>query len=151
MLVIAAAFGLGRNALGPEPLPWTGTIGGPGEPEPGAGLPSVSAPEAAAAWEGGTFFLDVRSRDSFEERRVSGALPLPIADLENAYFDAVAPLGAEFPVLVYGAGADSFEVRRAAQYLLDLGHADVSLAVCGVEGLITAGVDPAAGPAEELW
>jgi hypothetical protein len=55
MLVIAAAFGLGRNALGPEPLPWTGTIGGPGEPEPGAGLPSVSAPEAAAAWEGGTF------------------------------------------------------------------------------------------------
>ena len=43
------------------------------------------------------------------------ALPLPAVDLENAYFERVAPLGADLPFLVYGAGPDSFTVRRATQ------------------------------------
>ncbi len=150
LLLIATAFGLGRNALSPDPLPWSGPLEPP-EPEPGASLPSVSPEDAVAAWEAGTFLLDVRDLAEFEERRVSGALPLPATDLENAYFERVAPLGADLPFLVYGAGPDSFTVRRATQYLLDVGHTDVKLAVCGVDGLLQAGADPGEGPAEELW
>jgi hypothetical protein len=55
-------------------------------------------------------------------------------------------LGPDVPVVLYGAGPDSFAVRRAAQYLLDSGNTDVSLVVCGVDGLVGAGVDAASGP-----
>lgn len=151
LIAIGAGWGLARNAVSRDPLPLRGAIGPPAVAEAGAALPALTAPEALAAWEEGTVFLDVRSPLEFEEHRVRGALPFPADDLETAYFDRVMGFGAEFPLLVYGAGPDSFRVRRAAQYLLDAGQSAVTLVVCGVDSLVEAGVDPGSGPAEEMW
>lgn len=151
LLALSVVLGFGANLLRSEPLPLSGPLDEPGPPPPGAELPSLAAPDAVAAWENGRFLLDVRDPLDFEASRVAGAFPFPADDFENAYFDIVAGFDAEMPLLVYGAGADSLTVRQAAQYLIDRGHTDVVLAVCGVDGLLEAGADPGEGPAEELW
>jgi len=151
IVLLGSAAGFGTNALRARPLPLAGPLGEPSVAEAGADLAASDAAVALSAWEEGAFFLDIRSTPDFETRRVAGALPLPADSLEDAYFNGVANLGVDMPVVVYGAGPDSFAVRRVAQYLLDVGHADVSVAVCGLDALVAAGIDPGDGPVSEVW
>lgn len=146
LLVLAAAGGLAGNALREKPLPWSGSLDPPPPPELGAGLSSLSSTEALSVWEEGAIFVDLRERDAFDERRVAGAMWLGPEDLQMHYFDEVADLPLEMPLFLYGAGADSFGVRRAAAELGELGHEDVRLAVCGAQELFDAGVPEEAGP-----
>lgn len=148
LLALAAAWGLGVNTLRHKPLPLRGELSPPAPAETGAGLAAI-APEAALfAFESGAFFVDVRDGASFEQHRVVGALSVFADDFQTRYFDAVAGLGTEAPIVVYGAGPDSFAVRRVAQELRDLGHKDVQLVVCGVDTLLARGIDAAQGHEE---
>lgn len=151
LLLVGAGLGLGGNALRPEPLPFTAPEAPPSPSEPGASLDTTGAAEAAEAWRAGAFFLDVRPVGEFEARRVAGALPLPADGLEDAYYGTVVGLGVDVPLVVYGAGADSFTVRRVSQFLIDLGHADVSCVTDGVDALLSVGIDAGDGPAEATW
>jgi rhodanese-related sulfurtransferase len=151
LLLVGAGLGLGGNALRPLPLPFSAPPAEPSPPEPGADLEATGAADAAQAWRDGAFFLDVRPDAEFEARRVAGALPLPADRLEDVYYETVLNLGTDVPLVVYGAGADSFTVRRVTQYLLDLGHADVACVTDGVDALLAAGIDAGDGPAENLW
>jgi rhodanese-related sulfurtransferase len=136
------------NVARHRPLPLRGALEAPPPQEAGAGLPAI-APEAAQfAFESGAFFIDTRDRAAYEERRVAGALSVPADDFQARYFDVVAGLGSDAPLVVYGAGADSFAVRHVAQQLRDLGHSDVQLVVCGLAALLARGVDAAAGPGD---
>jgi rhodanese-related sulfurtransferase len=145
----ALVIGFGVNAVRDEPLPMTGSLDPPPPRELGADLSAQSTGEALRQWEEGVFFLDVRSRDAYEARRIAGAFWLEAEQFADRYFDVVAGFGAEIPLFVYGAGSDSFAVRRVAAELLDLGH-EVGLAVCGLEELIAAGVDAEDGPSEGM-
>jgi rhodanese-related sulfurtransferase len=89
--------------------------------------------------------VDVRSPAEFEARRVAGALSLPAEELEDRYFDSVAALDLAQPLVVYGAAADSFAIRRVAHELGDRGHADVKLVLCDPDELFARGVAAAEG------
>ena len=58
-------------------------------------------------------------------------------------------LDPSLPLFLYGAGADSFAVRRTAALLDEFGHADVRFVVNGLEELLAAGIDAAEGPEED--
>lgn len=140
LVLLAVAWGFGANARRNEPVPLSGPMGPPPLPEAGAGLVAIPAEAALAAWESGTFFVDVRDSADYSAGHVSGAVLLPAGEFDARYFDLVATLGADVPLLVYGAGPDSFAVRHVAQELLDRGHRSVDLAVCGVDALHAAGL-----------
>lgn len=145
LVALAAAWGLGVNAFREKPLPLRGALAPPPPAETGTGLAAI-APEAALfAFESGAFFVDVRDHASYEQQRVVGALSIPADEFQARYFDALAGMGTSAALVVYGAGPDSFAVRRVAQELTDLGHADVQLVVCGLDGLLASGVDAAHG------
>ena len=145
----AVVLGVGLNSLRPEPLPLTGPVGPPPPPEAGAGLPASSAAEAYESWLAGTFFLDLRPRDDWEARRVAGSWSLDAGDFENRYFEIGGILDPSLPLFLYGAGADSFAVRRTVALLGEFGHADVKFVVDGLDGLLAAGIDAAEGPQED--
>jgi hypothetical protein len=143
----AVLIGFGLNGLRDDSLPLTGSLGPPPAPEPGAGLPARTREEALRSWEDGVIFLDVRRQDDYDARRVARAISFEADRAESRYYEAVAPLGAEVPLFVYGAGPDSFAVRRVTAELRDLGHL-VDLAVCGLDELVAAGIAVDEGPPE---
>ncbi len=146
LVAAAAAWGFGANALRSTPLPLAGELGPPPTREAGADLAATTPEGAIATWEAGGFFVDVRDRSEFDARRIDGALSLPAAQLHSRYADALGSLTLEMPLIVYGAGPDSFEVRHVAAELLQLGHSRVDVVVSGVERLLTAGAPLAEGP-----
>jgi rhodanese-related sulfurtransferase len=146
LVALGAAIGFGANALRPEPLPLSGSLEPPPPPEPGADLPVTPPAETPAAWEEGAFFLDIRNPAAWEERRVAGSFPFPADSFDDRYFEVVADFGTELPLVVYGAAADSFEVRRTAARLIDLGHADVRVVTAGLDAILDAGVGEDGGP-----
>ena len=149
LVVASAVIGLGMNALRDEPLSFTEALDAGDPPpaaEPGVDLPADEPSAAVAGWEEGAFFLDVRSRADFDAHRVAGAFSLPADGFENGYFELVATLPLEIPLFVYGAGPDSHLVRRVVAGLLEYGHEQVSVMVCGLDPLVDAGVGDEAGP-----
>lgn len=148
LLGLAVVWGLGGNALRSDPLPFRGEIGPPPAPEAGSDLPSITPYAARSAWDAGAFFVDVRDGAAYAHGHVAGAVSLPAGEFDARYFDVVAGLDSEIPLVVYGAGPDSFEVRRVAQELRDRGHLGVDLVVCGVDSLYAGGLD--AGFAEGM-
>jgi rhodanese-related sulfurtransferase len=150
LCILGAGLGLGANLVREDPLPLGGSLDPPAPPEPGATLPAASAEEALGWWEEGAFFLDVRAPEAFEERHVAGALRLAPEEFDRRYGETLGSLPEDVPLFVYGAGPDSFAVRRVAQRLLDYGHSRVGLAVCGLEALLGAGLGGAEGPEEVL-
>ncbi len=150
LVVAGAVIGFGANFLRGKPLPFSGRLDPPPPPEPGADLPGLSPAEAVSRWEEGALVLDIRVYEKFVSSHVAGALSFEITDYESRYFETVANFGADAPLLLYGAGADSHEVRRVAAYLINLGHEDVGFAVCGLDDLIAAGMEEASGE-EDLF
>jgi rhodanese-related sulfurtransferase len=140
ILVAACAIGFGANAMRREPLPMRGSLDPPPEPEPGADFPSISADDARARWEAGAVFVDVRPHGEWSAGRAAGAASVDASTFPQSYFDAVPPLDPAIPLTLYGAGPDSFAVRRTAVGLQEMGHADVALVVCGLEGLSATGI-----------
>ncbi|MCA9753535.1 MAG: rhodanese-like domain-containing protein [Gemmatimonadetes bacterium] len=149
LVVVATAVGFAANVAREKPLPLRGSLDPPAPPEPGADLPAASADEALAAWENGAFFLDVREPGAFDTRRVAGSYSVPPADFDDRYFEVVSDFGPELPLVVYGAAADSFVVRRTAARLMDLGHSDVLAVTSGLESLLAAGLAPDSGDSQE--
>lgn len=131
-------------------MPLSGSLDPPPAPEPGQELPAASPADAVARWNEGAFFLDIRPEEDWEARRVSGAFSFEAERFDDRYFDVIASFGADVPLVVYGAGPDSFVVRRVAARLLDLGHTDVELVVGGLAGLLAAGAGEARGPEEGM-
>lgn len=150
ILAAGAVLGLGANPLREKPLPLRGSLDPPPAPEPGSELVANTPEEALSRWEEGAFFLDARSRDEWEERRISGAFSLPAHEFESRYFELSPELDPSLPLFVYGAGADSFAVRRVVANLIDFGHGDVGFVVEGLEVLVDAGLGTTSGP-EEGW
>ncbi|HMB70979.1 MAG TPA: rhodanese-like domain-containing protein [bacterium] len=128
----------------------SGSLDPPPVPEAGQDLPASGADEAVARWNEGAFFLDIRPRDEWESRRVSGAFPFEAERFDDVYFEVVASFGTEVPLFVYGAGPDSFAVRRVVAKLQDLGHFDVGFVTGGLPELTAAGVGTAGGPEEGM-
>jgi rhodanese-related sulfurtransferase len=140
ILLASCAVGFGVNAMRPEPLPMRGSLDPPPEPESGSGLAAISAADARARWEGGSVFVDVRTRAEWVGGRIAGAVSADASSFPQSYFDITPPLDPAIPLVVYGAGADSFAVRRVAGELVEMGHGDVALAVCGMAALAAFGV-----------
>ena len=150
LLLAGAVIGFGFYFLREKPLPYRGRLDPPPPPEPGADLPGLTAEEAHARWEQGVLVLDIRPHEEFVSSHVAGAVSFEITDYENRYFETVASFGTELPLLLYGAGADSHEVRRVAAYLIGLGHEDVGFVVCGLDELLATGMERASGE-EDLF
>ena len=70
---------------------------------------------------------------------MAGSVSMQARGFPQSYYDIVPPLDTAIPLVVYGSGPDSFAVRRVASELIDIGR-QVTPAVCGVEGLLAAGV-----------
>jgi rhodanese-related sulfurtransferase len=140
MLVAGAALGLSTNALRERPLPFGGSLDPPPAPEPGSHLAATPLEEAVRLWQEGAFCLDVRPAAEQGGLRVSGAFAVPADEFEDRYFAAVAELGTEVPLLVYGAGPDSHAVRRVVAQLRELGHTEVAFVTGGIDALVAAGV-----------
>ncbi len=140
ILLASCAVGFGGNALRREPLPFQGSLDPPPEHEAGAGLPSITPEDAYTRWEGGAMFVDVRPRSEWDMGRVTGASSVDAAGFPESYFEGVSSLDAAIPLVVYGAGPDSFAVRRVAAGLGEMGHEDVVLVVCGLDGLAALGI-----------
>lgn len=143
LLLASVILGVGTNFLRSAPLSWTEALDADDPPpaaEPGAGLPARDASAAVAGWEEGAFFVDARPRSDFEDRRVPGAFSLPANEFEQSYLDVAMDLPLELPLFVYGAGPDSHLVRRVAAELMNYGHEQVELVVCGLDGLVDAGM-----------
>jgi rhodanese-related sulfurtransferase len=147
LLGLAAIFGFGANVLREAPLAFSKS-NEPLPPEPGSDLVSSTAEDALLRWEEGAFFLDVRPREDYERAHVSGAVWLGPAPLSERYVETLSSFDLAMPLFVYGAGPDSHVVRRQAAELSSFGHADVKLAVCGLDGLIAAGVDSESAPGD---
>jgi rhodanese-related sulfurtransferase len=140
ILALSCVVGFGANALRKEPLAMRGSLDPPPEPEPGADLPAITADEARTKWEEGALFVDARAREEWDAAHATGAAPLDASAFPQSYFDLVPPLDPAIPLIVYGAGPDSFAVRRLAAGLGEMGHADVSLVVKGLSELEGAGI-----------
>jgi rhodanese-related sulfurtransferase len=150
LVIAGAVIGFGANFLRGAPLPFRGRLDPPPPPEPGADLPALSSAEALARWEEGALVLDIRPREEFVSRHVAGAVSFEITDYKSRYFETVGNFGADVPLLLYGAGADSHEVRRVAAHLINLGQEDVGFAVCGLDSLLAAGMEAGSGE-EDLF
>jgi len=150
ILAAGAVLGLGTNGFRGEPLPLRGSLDPPPAPEPGSDLVASTPEEALSRWEEGAFFLDARPPEDWEERRVSGAFSLPAADFDSRYFELAPDLDPAIPLFVYGAGPDSFDVRRLVAKLVDFGHADVGFVTGGFDALVRAGVGTTGGPGEGM-
>jgi rhodanese-related sulfurtransferase len=145
ILLASCAVGLGGNALRREPLPYQDSLDPPPEPEAGTDLPAISPEDAHARWEGGAMFVDVRPREEWSQGRIMGASSVDAAGFPQSYFDTASSLDPAIPLVVYGAGPDSFAVRRVAAGLGEMGHGDVALVVCGLAGLEATGISTEKG------
>lgn len=143
-------LGLGGNAVRRDPLPLSGSLDPPPAAEAGQDLPASDAGEAMARWNEGAFFLDIRSREEWEAERVSGAFGFEAERFDDRYFEVVASFGTDVPLFVYGAGPDSFAVRRVVARLRELGHGDVGFVTGGLPELTAAGIGTASGPEEGM-
>jgi len=140
ILSAAVLLGLVSNRLRDEPLPFRGEVGPPPVPEQGTSLAAISAQDAMAQYENGALFVDVRGKQEWEGQRVAGAVSMQAQEFPQSYYDVVPPIDSAIPLIVYGSGPDSFAVRRIAAELIDIGHAQVTPAVCGVESLLAVGI-----------
>lgn len=136
------------NAVRKDPLPLSGPLDPPPAPEPGQDLAAASPADAVDRWNEGAFFLDIRPEDEWETERVSGAFPFEADRFEERYFDVISSFGPDVPLFVYGAGPDSFAVRRIVARLIGLGHTDVEFVTGGLPELLAAGIGRAEGPEE---
>ena len=150
LVLLAGLVGFGGNTLRGRPLPLSGPLDPPAPAETGADLLSASAADALEAWLGGAFFLDLRSPGEWETHRVAGSLSLDATRFTDRYFEVAPILDLEQPIFLYGGQADSFAVRHTVAELEAMGHVDVRFVVCGLEGLLDEGLDPAEGPGEEF-
>jgi rhodanese-related sulfurtransferase len=147
ILTVSVLVGLVSNQMRDEPLPLRGALGPPPVPEQGTSLPAISAEEALTQWESGALFVDVRTKEEWEGARVAGSISMQAQGFPQSYYDIVPPIDSAIPLVVYGSGPDSFAVRRVVAELIDIGHAQVNPAVCGVGGLLAAGVPSEGGAA----
>lgn len=127
------------NAFRSEPLPLRGEIGPPPEEEPGADLVPLTPEDARVRGESGAVFVDVRE---VSERvgGAAGAVAMPAAEFPGSYYSITPPLDPAIPLTVYGAGPDSFAVRRIVAELSGLGHLDVQFVTCGWNALAEVGI-----------
>ena len=85
-------------------------------------------------------FVDVRDPEAWDAGRVTGALSMAAAEFPQSYFALVPQPDPAIPLVVYGAGADSFAVRRVAAELGEMGHGDVAFLTGGFAALEAAGL-----------
>jgi hypothetical protein len=100
-----------------------------------------------AQFESGALFVDVRTKEEWEGARVAGSVSMQAQGFPQSYYAIVPPIDSAIPLVVYGSGPDSFAVRRVTAELIDIGHVQVNPAVCGVEGLLAAGIPSEGGGA----
>jgi rhodanese-related sulfurtransferase len=148
ILIAGAALGVSANPFRERPLPFSGSLDPPAAREPGSDLAASPIQDAASRWQEGAFFLDVRPSSDWERLRVSGSLSVPADEFDDRYFGDLVQLGTEVPLFVYGAGPDSYVVRRVVAQLRDLGHAQVGFVTGGLDALLAAGLGAASGPEE---
>lgn len=100
-----------------------------------AGLPLVRVPEMRQMVEDGTHLvLDARSMEDYDRGHLPGAMPLPLADFENA-FPGIAPmLSPDDPLVVYCSGPRCDDALLLGQRLEEAGFRNVSVFLDGWQG-----------------
>ena len=108
---------------------------------PGGGIPSVAAPDAAAELaRGEALLVDVRERDEFAAQRVDDAALVPLSEFVARHQE----LPKDRPLLMLcAAGSRS---SSATMYLLQNGWTDVRNVTGGINAWAAAGLPTRSGP-----
>lgn len=142
ILAAALAAGLAANTMGPQRIPWTGSLAARLEAEARkAGVALVSVAEAKAALDAGThLLLDARTPAEHAARRIPWSISLPWRTVD-ASLETVGPmLDPGRRLLVYCRSTACDEGLLLARHLRARGHANVSLIAGGMEAWRAAGL-----------
>lgn len=94
---------------------------------------------------GSALFVDVRSRDMFDEGHIPGAVSLPLGDFESRVEAFAAEVSPTQPLVTYCSGRLCQDSHTAAQLLMERGFENVVVYIDGFPGWIENGY-PVATP-----
>lgn len=79
-------------------------------------------------------FVDVRSRETFAEGHIPGAMSLPLGEFDALAADLAATVAADRPIVTYCSGRMCQDSHTAAQWLMALGFENVVVFIDGFPG-----------------
>ncbi len=89
--------------------------------------------------QGQALFIDVRSRDMFNEGHIPGALSWPLLDIEANTASAPPGIALNRPIVTYCSGRLCQDSHTAAQLLIERGFENVVVFIDGMPGWIANG------------
>jgi len=148
LLTVAASLGLLVNRLSPRGIPLIGQW------DTELGVVTANT-DAAAVWmdfeipdpetakqvfdAGSALFVDVRSRDMFDEGHIPGAVSLPLGDFKTRVEAFAAEVSPAQPLVTYCSGRLCQDSHTAAQLLMERGFENVVVYIDGFPGWIENG------------
>jgi len=154
LLTVAVSLALLVNRLSPRGIPLVGQW------DTAVGVVTADT-DAAAVWMDfeipdpetakqvfdakSALFVDVRSRDMFDEGHIPGAVSLPLGDFESRVEAFAAGVSPTQPLVTYCSGRLCQDSHTAAQLLMERGFENVVVYIDGFPGWIENGY-PVAKP-----
>jgi rhodanese-related sulfurtransferase len=101
----------------------------------------IPDPEMAKAVfdKGKAIFIDVRSRDRYDEGHIPGALSLPLSEFDARADALSAEIPRQRPIVTYCSGRLCQDSHTAAQMLMERGFENVVVFIDGYPGWIEHG------------
>jgi rhodanese-related sulfurtransferase len=139
----AVVIALLVNNFSPVGIPWIGqwdqSLGIVGaNPDDEAAAPGLEIDNLAVAKQifdqGGTLFVDARSKTDFLEGHVAGAISLPVNEFDariETFFDQYQPHQA---MIIYCSGRSCQDSHHLAQKLMQFGYQNISIMIDGFPG-----------------
>ena len=133
IIVIAAALGIGTNALRVGGIPLVQDR--PPEElmrDDQSNRTDISLEDAARLFHGrGALFLDARSRDEYSRGHIRGSRSLPLHDVDLYLEEATGDVSPGTPIITYCDGEACTLSRDLAEILKEFGFEDVRVLVNG--------------------
>ena len=83
---------------------------------------------------GGALFVDVRSRDLYDEGHIPGAVSLPLGEFDDRVDGFAGRVPLEQPIVTYCSGRLCEDSHTAAQWLMERGFDNVLVFIDGFPG-----------------
>ena len=133
LLLLAAAAGLGINALRSDGIPLVGRWTPEARLETSEGTSLAVPLEEARALNasGEAVFIDARPADLYAEGHIAGALSLPWNDVHQRFPEVADRLLPDQPIIVYCDGANCNLSKELALFLKDMGFDNSRVLVDG--------------------
>ena len=80
---------------------------------------------------GKTIFLDARTRDTYDEGHIKGAVSLPLGQFDDNIAEFISRHPLTTPIVTYCSGRNCKDSHELAQLLLAVGYRDIRIFVDG--------------------